>query len=528
MSKYPALLGVIACAGWALRIVPLLSAGGPLAFPIDYDEGVYFASAALVARGQLPFRDFVYAHPGGHLLLLLPLAGPGAAIAGLASAFAAARVVATLIGLGNIIAIGALARRWWGQTAGIVAAALYATFPEVVAVERGAFLEPALNALVLVFALAWFRRDRPMDDDHVAMSARPPEARWDRLAGAALGAACAVKAWGMFSVAAALVSMTRQGWSRLGRLVGAATVAVTVMVVPFIVMAPSGFVDQVLGFQLRRPMDGVGRADRLRFIFEVVALRNRATLFSDSHVVSSTAALAGLVVALVTIARRRRNTAPERFVVALYLVMLASFLTGPSFFTQYDAHLALPEVLLASCAASVLWQVVGTRRLLRSAVAGGIGLALVLPLRTSVLLDRQHDRGVGDLAAVIRNDVPLGDCLFSFEPAWLLAAGRLPPSARVPLMPDTYAAMLLEATAGGRRFVDAPHAFADSASQREIDVVLRRCDWIVLGGRGPAQLSPTSAAYLQAEFVRHFPPEGATGIDIWVRRVRRRGVEVEG
>jgi uncharacterized membrane protein len=387
----------------------------------------------------------------------------------------------------------------------LVAAALYATFPAAVAVERGPFLEPVLNLFVLVGALAW-------------LWPRPVAEAWDVVAGLALGVACAVKTWGAFAVAAVLASVTRRDRQRLVRFVAGLAVGAGVLIVPVAAFAPGRFLDDVVRFQLARPPDGVGRADRLRFIFEVLWVRNVHGLGVATHVVSSTAALVGLVVA----AARK-----ERFLLALYGVMLATFLVAPAYYTQYQAHLAVPEVVLAGYAAGVAWHVLRRVPAARVAMAAVVIAALALPARIAVFDGRQHGRYVERLANVVDRIVPPGDCVYAFEPAWTLAADRLPPDHGVPLVPDPYATMLWDSVRGGGRYVDAAHAFEAPPSQATIGHVVERCDWLVLGGRGQAQLSSENDAYVEANFERQYPPEGVRGLDLW-RRKRSRGVGTEG
>src|SRR5689334_23976403 len=145
---------LLALAALALRLVPLLRAGGPLGMSVDYDEGVYFSASALLFRGVLPYRDFVFVHPPG-LLYALGLTSSLSGLLGVTKAFAASRVVASLSGAVNVALVGKLAQRWAGPAAGLLAAALYATYPEVVVVERGPYLEPVLNLACLAAAWVW-------------------------------------------------------------------------------------------------------------------------------------------------------------------------------------------------------------------------------------------------------------------------------------------------------------------------------------------------------------------------------------
>src|SRR5262245_6496186 len=109
---------------------------GALAFPIDYDEGVYFSASALLFKGILPYRDFVFVHPPG-LLYALGATSAFVECIDAASAFATARFVATAIGAANVFLVGRVALRWAGPLGAVLASALYATYPEVATVERG-------------------------------------------------------------------------------------------------------------------------------------------------------------------------------------------------------------------------------------------------------------------------------------------------------------------------------------------------------------------------------------------------------
>ncbi len=95
--KRPAAEALIAITalGFALRVIALTGAGGPSGAATGYDDGVYFSASALLLRGVLPYRDFVFVHPPGilHFLSLVSwLPDP-------ATGFVAARVLAAIVAL---------------------------------------------------------------------------------------------------------------------------------------------------------------------------------------------------------------------------------------------------------------------------------------------------------------------------------------------------------------------------------------------------------------------------------------------
>jgi hypothetical protein len=505
-----AVVGVVAL-GWWLRAQPLLAAG-PLHVPVDYDEGVYFATSGLLARGVLPYRDLVFVHPPGWPLLLIPIAGPLAAVIGVDHAFAVALVAATVIGAATTFLLWRLGTRLRGPVAGLVAAALYATHPLVVAAERGTFLEPALNLLVVAAALVWLRTDDA--------GAR----RHQLAAGALFAGAVLVKTWGTFSALAALASLPVTSWATartaLRRLVLGALVVSVVVVGPFLVVAPRHLVTDIVGFQLFRAPDGALLADRLRILFEPLYVRNRAQLWGASHVVSATGALLGAALALGR--AWRREARGERFVLVLAATMVGAFLVGRSFYAQYLAHLAVPEVLLAGYAAGTAWAWLGDDRRLRWArpvLALVLAATPLLPARQSVLGGRARTDELLALARTIDAEVPDDACLFAFEPAWGLVAGRFPPTGDGrPAIADPYATMLLPTARRGEHFEGIGPAFVRPESQVAMRRLLARCDWVVYGGRGPAQLSAASEAWFTGAYERRAVVPGPAGLDLWERR----------
>jgi len=57
-------LGVVAVVAAASRLVPLLRGGGLWGLA-GYDGGVYYAAAAGLAHGQVPYADHLLPHPPG-------------------------------------------------------------------------------------------------------------------------------------------------------------------------------------------------------------------------------------------------------------------------------------------------------------------------------------------------------------------------------------------------------------------------------------------------------------------------------
>jgi hypothetical protein len=455
-------LAAIAFGGFLLRIAPLLRAGGPLAWVVDYDEGVYFSASALLFRGVLPYRDFVFVHPPGLLYVL----GLVSWIGDPAHAFAAARVLATVAGAISVFLAGRIALQAAGPSAGIAASALYATYPDAVSVERGPFLEVVLNLVCLASALLWLKR-KPI------------------AAGILGGAACAVKVFGGIWILAAVLSAERRDFPRF---LGWASLAGALLVGPLFLFAPHAFVEQTLLFHAWRPPDGiVSRAARL------------PQILGGGHVVATILAAVALLSML-----RLRATRAERFFAVACLLTALSFLASSSYWNQYNSHLAASECVLAGLGAATLM-----RRLdPRAAVV--VALLLAIPsLRVSLLASRGGPTELPAIGAIVRDSVPASDCVVTFEPQWSLAAGRLP------VIDDSYGTMLLDAVRGGVKFPDTAAAFQSPRAQPFARAQLSRCRFAILGWRGNWQMNAESRAWFTSQFVCDTPSAG--DLCLWER-----------
>jgi len=483
-------LPALALLGALVRLWPFLG-GSALAYPMDYDEGVYFSAAGLLFRGVLPYRDFVFVHPPGLLWFLgISAAWPGDP----AHLFAVSRFVAAGLGGVSVYLAGRVAQRGGGLVSGTVAAVLYALYPEAVGVERGPFLEPVLNLSCLAFANAW-----------LGGSGGETTRRW-RWAGALLGMALSVKVWAGAWLLAGLTTPPRgMRWRASGHLALGIFLSFALLVMPLALMAPKAFVTQTLFFHALRPMDGTGGLARLQSIFSLG--HRAATLLA--------------AVALSTLPwrlRRGDEARTGRLFASAWLLTLLGFLLSPSYWSQYNAALAPCEAVLAGLGAQILWDV-PVRRALPLRAVGLVGLALGLWQRPWRDVRRHASQRAEEqlaLARVLREDVPPRACLFTLEPGWSLLGGRWPSTlSGVPRVVDSYGAQLLAAVQTGARYPSAGDAFADTLSQGPVRPYLEGCDYLVLGGRGEWQLSPASRLLAGTGRI---PRPGGAGLVLWLPR----------
>ncbi|NBD12726.1 glycosyltransferase family 87 protein [Corallococcus silvisoli] len=493
---WPLLL--IALGAWVLRALAFFHSG-PLGYPMDYDEGVYFSAASLLLRGDLPYRDFIFVHPPGSLLLW----APGAALTlgfDAATAYGVTRHAAAAVGALCAFLAGRVAWRAWGPLAGCVAALAYAAYPEAALVERGAFLEPLLNVLCLGFANLWLA------------SATPSRGRGIG-AGVLLGLAVSVKLPGGAWLVAALLARPWKESRRDALLCMVAALATFAVVVgPLAALAPSEFLRDVISFQALRPPDG--ESDRWLRLHD---------LFHERRLGEVVLALIGLGAAGARALRTDAEGRPtSRFFACAFVLGVALFLASRTYWNQYNAHLAASEAVLAGLGAAVLHAF--SQRWGRTASRAVAGLALAgacLPGAWHVVESALWQApDVVALARYLRAEVPPNACLFAFDPGWGLAAGRLPTGA-TPVV-DSYATMLQDAMSTGDRFEDTAEALSAPEAQQALRVMLDACRFVVLGPRGDWQLTPESRPWFKQRFVRRFPTGDTGGVDLWEHRPPER------
>ncbi len=475
--RYQVALGVIAFGAFLLRVFPFFGPDGAWSYRVDYDEGVYFSSASLLLDGVLPYRDYVFVHPPG-LLVFLSLTSWTRAFLGIDGAFALSRWIAALLGTINVLLVARLLLRWpLSSWAALCGAAFYATYPELVQVERGPFLEPLLNLVCLSLACA------------VVNASNNP--RWIWVAGALAGAAVSIKLWAVIWIAGAVWGLSAFATRReLLRFIGAAALSWAVIVLPFALQAPAAFFTQTGLFHAWRPPDGI--TDRLPRVEQLIALRHLASPL-----------LAVLMLVFLLARRGASLTIAARVIALAWVLTLAAFFSSPSYWAQYNAHLIASEAVLAGAVVGCL-----TPRW-RWAVLALITSSLCLSVFACVQRAGSDDRHLLLARSPLRTTK---DCVFTFEPGWSLAAGRLPPRvSNAPMIVDSYAQQLLHAVQGGRRFADARAAFASNDLPLEL---LNQCENVVLGERGHRQLSGAQREQLESTHVR----AALSGFEVWQRR----------
>ena len=334
----------IAGIGFVLRLLVLLRGGGLTGIGA-YDDGVYYAAAASLVHGRLPYLSFLFIQPPGIVLAAAPFAALGA-VAGDPTGFAVGRVAFELVGGLNAALVFLVLRRY-GRIAPVVGGLLYAVLAPAVYAERSILLEPIASLGILVCLLLLQRADSP---------------RAVLLAGVAAGWAMDVKIWFVVPVAVIGVLATR----RRGRFAAGVGIALAAAYGPFLLAAPVTVVREVVLDQLGRPRTP-GLQVRLAGMVGA-----RAIAGVDLRTVTIVLVIAALTAAALAV------TVPGAAVFpVLLLADAAVLLASPSWFEHYGDLTAAP---LALCAG------LGVQRALALAPARPVRLAAAVTVAAAVLV----------------------------------------------------------------------------------------------------------------------------------------------
>ena len=491
------------CAGclvllfaWYVRIRPFFRSSGIWAFPIDYDEGVYFATAALFNKGFLPYRDFVSVHPPGLVLFLSGVAKIHEFFsANIQDSFVFAKGLATFVGVLNTALVGVVVKRVTKSgSIALLAASLYAIYPEAVTVERGTFLEPILNLTCLLVTFFVIERQYLSSKKILA-------------AGIFCGLAMTIKLWAGIWFLAVLVTLPKENRFRYGfSFATAATITWLLCILPFFASAPRNFYEQILLFHLGRAPDGdIAKLPRLLAIwkwyrFPIVFLCFSWVMFSLNK-------------------STRENCRRISFVITTYVLILCAFMASPSYWDQYNAFLAPSESILAAVALST-WCSLGYFQKfpnrLRVMVLVLLSLGLVIPgAYCSLRATRMHNNNFLNFVTMAQSVVGSDKSLCAFEPAWGLALGFLPQNKKS-IVADPYATMLMDAKKSGIHFENSAQAFAHEMSATTIKNYLEVCDLVILGWRGQWQLPKDAKDWFYETFTNILLPVDYDGLDLWL------------
>jgi hypothetical protein len=427
-----------------------LATPGAISGLTAYDDGVYFGAALQWVNGLWPYRDFVFLHPPGIILLMSPIALFGK-LFGTENGLAVARVCTAFVATLNVVLVTGLVRRH-GRVAAVLAGTLTALFPLAVANSSTLTLEPYLVFFVLAGLAALVR----------AISNRNPN-RWLIASGVLFGVAGLIKIWAVFPFVVAsicvVVWFTRASW----RFFLGSALAFGIPALPFIALSPGNFFHDVIVDQVIRQASVYQQVPLSGRLFDILGLPG----VPGSWLTPTVAEVAMLVgVAGVAFAFWVDNRSPQRSDVLLLGVTLSTvvcLLVGSEFQLYYSYFSAPFLAILFALVLHKICRGVRTRwndlRGLRYFDTRLFRVAFAVLFAGATLAMASHDfsyqrqfidynlRGnsgtVAQPGAVVSVAVPAGACAISDSPAVLILGNRyLSTSPGCPAVVDPYGMFL--------------------------------------------------------------------------------------
>ncbi len=399
-----------------LRVYWLTRPGMLLGAP-EYDDGVYLGSAIRLVDGALPYRDFAFMSPPGIALLMAPF-GLLAKATSTATAMAAARVLMVCVGAASVPLAGRLVRHR-GLLATTVACGLLAVHSAAVRASSTLFLEPWLVLLCLLGAVAVFDGD--------AITEKRGRLVWG---GVAIGFAVAIK---LFAVVPALVLLVVVLATRVPRRAVQYVVGVAagscIPVVPFVLLAPSAFMHNVILAQVHRT-----DVSRVRAAIRLVQLLGLTNISLGLQEIQIIAVVTAGVVAFCTLAAwwLSRSAPPPLDWFALGTAALTAIVFMlPTDFLQHYAAFFAPFLALSLALSSArlvnVWTGSTARRpslgrVVTPVIAGCVAVwCVVMTVRE---IHGEQSLSAASPAAALDAHVPAGSCVVTDDSSLTVVGSR--------------------------------------------------------------------------------------------------------
>jgi Glycosyltransferase family 87 len=386
----------------------------------EYDDGEYLGSAIRLASGALPYRDFAFVMPPGITLLMAPL-GLLAKATSTATAMASARILVACVGAASVAVAGLLVRHR-GVLVTSVTCGLLAVFPEAVKASSTLFLEPWLVLLCLLGAMCLF------DGDHLTGSRR--RLIWG---GVCIGFAAAVKVWAVFPAVVLLgLLLWSPGPRRAAQYLGGAVAGFLVPVIPFAVIAPRAFLDNVIVAQLHQT--DVSRVAGTVRLFHLLGLAGSSA--GRNAILLVAAVTCGFVV-LCTIGAwfglRSAPPALDWFALGTTALIGLAFMVPMEFAPHYAAFFApflALSIALPAARLAARWDErppakpsVGRRaRIVAPLLAAGAAAAVTVMAVVSV--NRESSLRALTPAAYLERAIPAGACVITDNSSFTIVSNR--------------------------------------------------------------------------------------------------------
>jgi len=323
------------------------------------DDGIYYGEGVMLAHGILPYRSYIEVQPPGMALLMAPFGLVGRWTND-RTGFELARIFIVFVSMANIGLLGRLIRRrhWAGVLVGVVILGFYL---DSISADHTVLLEPLLVFGTLLGLLIVF------DDTEHATTA---PTRW-LVAGVILGLTTSIKLWGIIPLLVLAAIAVIRGRRCFVHFLGGAAAVLLILIGPFLLLAPSALIREVLIVQVTRSHAGYASEE-----FRLMNLLN-----APGHAFGNTICLpimlwvlvACIVVASIVLQNRLDpvgvTTNLDIASMVCLVMVAASFLVAAEFDSHYGGFLAPFLALVLSATATRLVTIGGTAMTVAMAAA---------------------------------------------------------------------------------------------------------------------------------------------------------------
>jgi alpha-1,2-mannosyltransferase len=505
-TRVYAVIAACTAAAVFLRFLQL-SRPGYLLGITEYDDGVLFGNAVRLVNGVIPYRDFAVVQPPGSIVLMTPVALI-AKVTGTDWGLGIARILTVGADCACVPLLGLLVRHRGALAAG-VACGIYAVYPDALVASHTFLLEPWLNMFCLIGA--W----RVFDGDRVASGRR---LAWG---GLAFGFAATVKIWALVPLAVIAFLVLQQGGPRrLLMLAGGAVAGLSIAMLPFEILAPTGMVKDAIISQLVRSNGGSG-----------TLLPRLTDMGGLSLFPSLPTATVRLVLLLVGVAvpvgyllacssARRLPAALDWYALVSAVAVLLLLLWPYGYYTHYGAFVG-PFIALALALPVGLTRPGRRGNLIRILAVGTVAAAIIGGLGLRQLELEVHLQPWPSPVATADRLIPRGSCVLTNQAALTITADRfVPDTPGCPSMVDSYGTLI--AMTGGHQMAAKRQVLATVTAVWRSAFAHATYVWI----DGPTQEVIPWTRGLHNYLVSHFRLIGFAGIHPGSPRIPREGLYV--
>ena len=416
------MLRIVLAVVFALGVLPValeLSRPAGLFGLTEYDDGVYFGAALRLISGVFPYRDFVLVQPPGITVVLAPFAALGHLV-GERHALGLARIFTAVVAGTNAALVGYLLRRR-GVIAVAVGGLALAVFPTGYTAVHTFLLEPYCVLFCLIGACCVF------DGDEIASPRRLA------IGGACFGFAGTIKVFAIVPilVLGAVIVVARR--REIAHFVGGVLASVVLFALPFFIVAPRGFLHDVIASQLGRstgsPTSLVNRLFALTGLAYSSPSLEKASNTGQpvpAAAITPTATwlAAGCLAAVIVVLALRLTSRSERTPLGWFIVASAIAAVGiafvPAAYYDHYAYFSAPFLALALGAGACLavrWLrastehlAPSTRTVVRRALGAGTIVLVVAGVTTALVSSTASVQTImnhfGDSGPILTADSP--------------------------------------------------------------------------------------------------------------------------